>query len=221
MPTKPGHPFRLRPSTSSLKSKMDWKAVSGIAIACALAGLLSGLVLGARGCESQSITKLLQDNAELKADVSRYRFLAKQSEKERAIHAERRHTAERAVKRLEEKQAASATKIKDLRNRVALAGRKRDERNELIDALTVAIGEKDEQINWLNAALDASKEETLSMYSAEQALNKALVASEERADKLEAHVMKDRKKKIAIGVGSGLGGIVLAFGATYAATRVQ
>jgi len=192
---------------------VDWRGIVGIAVACALAGLLSGLVLGARGCESQSVTKLLQDNAELKADVTRYRFLAKQSEKQRAIHAERRHAAERAYERIKAKQAASAKTIKDLRTKVIRAGRKRDERNDLIDALTVAIGEKDEQINWLKAALDASKEETLSMYSAEQALNKALVASEERADKLEAHVMKDRKKKIAIGIGSGLGGVgVMALG---------
>jgi chromosome segregation ATPase len=192
---------------------MDWKGVLGIALACLFAGLLSGLVLGARGCETQGVTKLLQDNAELKANVTRYRFLAKQAEKERAKHAERRHTAERAYERIKAKQVASGKTIKVLRGQVAAAGRKRDERDALIDALTIDIGEKTEQINWLKAALDASKEETTSMYSAEQALNKALVASEERADKLEAHVMKDRKKKIMIGVGSAIGGAgVMALG---------
>jgi chromosome segregation ATPase len=200
---------------------MDWKGIAGIALACVLAGFLSGLVLGARGCQSQNITKLLQQNAELKGDVSRYRFLAKQAEDERAMHAERRHTAERALAAIEAKQVVSTATIKDLRFKVAKAGRKRDERNDLIDALTLSSEEKDEQINWLKAALDASKEETTSMYSAEQALNKALIASEERADKLESHMMKDRKKKIAIGTGSAVGGILLTFGATYAATRVR
>jgi chromosome segregation ATPase len=199
---------------------VDWRGITGIAVACALAGLLSGLVLGMRGCGDGNITKLLQENAELKSDITRYRFLAKQAEKERAKHAERRHAAERAYERIKAKQAASAKTIKDLRTKVIRAGRKRDERDALIDALTVAIGEKDEQINWLKAALDASKEETLSMYSAEQALNKALVASEERADKLEAHMMKDRKKKIAIGVGSAVGGAGLSFLAVYGAGKL-
>lgn len=192
---------------------MDWRGIAGIAVACALAGLLSGLVLGMRGCNDGSITKLLQDNAELKADVTRYRFLAKQAEKERAKHAERRHTAERVVARLEAKQDASAATIKDLRSAVARAGRKRDERNDLIDALTLSNGEKDEQINWLKAALDASKAETTFALDAEHAVNKALVASEERADKLEAHAMKGRKQKILIGVGSAIGGAgVMALG---------
>jgi len=192
---------------------MDWKGVLGIALACLFAGLLSGLVLGMRGCGDENINKLLQENAELKSDVTRYRFLAKQAEDERAKHAERRHTAERAVKRLQEAQEASGQTIKDLRAAVVAAGRKRDKRDDLIDALTLDIGKKTEQINWLQAALDASKEETISMYSAEQALNKALISSEERADKLEAHVMKDRKKKILIGVGSAIGGAgVMALG---------
>lgn len=199
---------------------MDWKGIAGIAVAAALAGLLSGLVLGMRGCGDGNITQLLQDNAELKSDVTRYRFLAKQAEAERARHAERRHTAERMVKRLTEAQATSGKTIKSLRTQVVAAGRKRDKRDDLIDALTADNQTKSEHINWLNAALDAAKAETLSMYSAEQALNKALIASEERADKLEAHVLKDRKKKIFIGVGSGVGGAGIMALATWGAGKL-
>ena len=200
---------------------MDWRGIAGIALATAVAGFVVGITLGMRGCEGQNITKLLQDNAELKGDVTRYRFLAHQAEDERAMHAERRHKAERALAAIQAQQAASDTTIAGLRDKVRKANKARDERDDLIDALTLDINAKKEQINWLQAALDASKEETTAMYSAEQALNKALLASEERADKLEAHAMKGRKQKIAIGVGSGLGGIAIAFGATYAATRIQ
>ena len=192
---------------------MDWKGILGIALACLFAGLLSGLVLGARGCEGESITKLLQENAELKSDVTRYRFLAKQAEDERAKHAGRRHTAERAAAAIAAKEAAANDRIKRLRRRMVQAGHKADERDELIAELDRDRNAKAEQINWLQAALDASKAETTSAIEAEHALNKALVASEERADKLEAHATKGRKQKILIGVGSAIGGAgVMALG---------
>jgi chromosome segregation ATPase len=199
---------------------MDWKGVAGIALATAIAGLLMGLVIGTRGCGDGSVNKLLQENAELKTQVTHHRFIARQAEKERAQQAERRNTAERVVGRLEAKQAASAATIKDLQTKVAKAGRKRDERDTLIDALTLENGAKDEQINWLKAALDASKSETTFAMDAEHAINQALVASEERADKLEKAVMKDRRKKILIGVGSSIGGAGVMALAVYGAGKL-
>lgn len=199
---------------------MDWKAVSGIAIACALAGLLSGLVIGMRGCEDGSATKLLQENAELKAQVTRHRLAATQAEKNRAEQERLRLIAEQAAAAIGVKEAASYDKIKTLRAKVAKAGRERDERDDFIAELEKDRGQKIERINWLEAALEASKAETGFAVEAEQATNKALVASESRADKLEAHVMKERQKKIAIGVGSALGGCALTLASVYAAGRI-
>ena len=118
------------------------------------------------------------------------------------------------------REAAAIDTVKRLRKKVVQADRQRDERDDLIGALDEDREAKDEKIDLLQAALDAAIAEIEAGQTIEAALNTALVASEKRADKLEEHVMKDRRKKIAIGVGSAVGGIAITFGATYAATRL-
>jgi hypothetical protein len=199
---------------------MNWKGILGIALGSAIAGLVLGLVLGMRGCDGGSVTKLLEENAELKVEVSRQRFLAHEAEDEREAHAVRRNDAERQLAAARAKQKASDSTIVDLRGRVARAGRKRDERNDLIDALEGQNAVKDEQIDWVQAALDASKDETVAALQGRLSLDAALVASEKRADKLEKYVMKERPKRILIGIGSAVGGAGVMALAVYGAGRL-
>jgi hypothetical protein len=199
---------------------MDWRGILGIALSSAAAGLILGLVLGLRGCSDGGVTKLLEENAQLKVEVDRQRSKAVEADELRVEHAEGREAAERALAEMQAGKAAAADEVKRLRDKVRKAGRKRDERDELIDAYEGQAAIKDNQIDWLQAALDASKQETTLAVDAELALNRALVASEERADLLEKRVLKDRRKKAWIGVGSAVGGAgVMALG-VYGAGRL-
>lgn len=200
---------------------MTWKGITGLSVGMAIAGMALGLLIGIRGCSDGSPTKLLQENAELKAQVTRHRRYAELAEERRAEQERLRITAERAAAAIGGKAAAADDKIKKLRRRVVQAGREADERDDLIAEIDRDRRAKAERINWLEAALTASKAETGFAVEAEQSVNHALVASETRADKLERHVMKDRQKKILIGVGSALGGAGLALASVYAAGQVQ
>jgi hypothetical protein len=199
---------------------MTWKGILGIALGSAVAGLVLGLVLGMRGCDG-GVNKLLVENAQLKVEVDRQRSLAVEANELRVEHAEAREVAERALAATEVRAVAAGDEVKRLRVKVARAGRQRDERDDLIDAYEGQAVVKDEQIDYVQAALDASKQETSFAIEAEQSVNRALTAQTTRAGMLEKRVMKDRQKKILIGVGSAVGGVALAFGATYAATRVR
>lgn len=189
-------------------------------VAVAIAFVL-GLMVGLRGCDGGATNKLLQENAELKQEVTNARFLIDEAEKRRAEHAVRRNAAERKLKAVEIRETAAVESVVYLRRRVGRERKERDTRDDLIDALDKDIEVKKARIDLLYEALTVAELELEEGHAIEASLNKALLASEKRADKLEKHVMKDRKKKIAIGVGSAAGGILLAFGATYAATRVQ
>jgi hypothetical protein len=195
---------------------MDWKASLGLALACTLLGLALGLMLGMRGCGGGT-SKVLQENAELKAEVTRYKFLASEAEDRRAVHAERGNTAERALAANKAKHAADAGTIKTLQGRVKAAGRKRDERNDLIDAYASQNVVKDEQIDLMGQALDAAKAADAESRTVEARTSDALVSSEKRADKLEKHVLKERPKRILIGVGSAVGASLITLGAVAAA----
>lgn len=198
---------------------MDWKAAAILAVSCLAAGIVLGLTLGLRGCGGGA-SKLLQENAELKAEVTRQRFLADQAEELRAQHAERRNTAERALAAMEEQEAESANTIKHLRRRVVQAGRKTDERDDLIVAIDRDRTKKGQQVDLLEVALAAAADEIAASYDVEAALELALSASEKRADKLERHVMKERPKRILIGVGSAVGASLLTLGSVYAAGKL-
>jgi len=195
---------------------VDWRGILIVAAACLGVGFVGGLTLGLRGCGGGA-SKLLQENAELKSEVTRQRFLADQAEELRATHAERRHAAERALAAAEAREVASKDAIRTLRMRVAKAGRKRDERNDLIDAYAQQAEVKDSQIDLLQEALRAAADEIAASYDVEAALELALVASEKRADKLENYVIKERPKRILIGVGSAVGASLLTLGAVAAA----
>ena len=198
---------------------MDWKGILGLTVAALIVGLALGLVVGMRGCGG-STSKLLQENAELKAEVTRHKFLADEAERLRAKHAERRNTAERELAAMEEQQAASEGTIKDLRVKVAKVNRKRDERNDLIDAYESQAQVKDNQNDLLQAALSAAKDTMDAEFTAHSHTKSALATNEERADKLEKHVMKERPKKILIGVGSAIGGAGVMALAVYGAGRL-
>ena len=199
---------------------MNAKGIAGLSFGMVVAGLVMGLVIGMRGCDDGSATKLLQENAELQAEVTRHRLVAEQARKQREEQERLRVTAEQAAAAIAVKEAEAGDRIRVLRRRIVQAGHEADERDELIVEIDRDRDAKAERINWLEAALAASKAETGFAVEAEQATNKALVASETRADKLEAHVLRDRKKKIAIGVGSALGGCALTLASVYAAGRI-
>jgi hypothetical protein len=196
---------------------MSWKGILGIAASCLVVGLAVGLLIGLRGCGGGGVNKMLAENAELKADVKRFKFLAGESEDRRAVHAERQNTAERAVAAMRAKQAADAGTIKTLEDKVKAAGRKRDERNDLIDAYATKLVEKAAEIDFLGQALDAAKAAAAESLTAEARISDALVASESRAAKLEKYVMKERTKRIMIGVGSAVGASLVTLGAVAAA----
>jgi chromosome segregation ATPase len=189
-------------------------------VAIAIAFII-GLVIGLRGCGSGSASKLLQENAALKQEVENQRFLAKQAEELRAAHAARRNAAERELEAAEEREAEAASTVATLRKRVKAERKKRDARDELIDALDKEMEASKTRAAFLSQALDAAKLELEQSYQIENALNAALRASEQRADKLEKHVGKSRRHKIAIGIGSAAGGAVLTLGAVAAAGRLQ
>jgi hypothetical protein len=192
---------------------MDWRGITILTLGSAAAGIILGVTLGVRGCSDGGVTKLLEENAQLKVEVDRQRSKAMEADELRVAHAEGREAAERALAAMQVDKAAADDKIKRLRDAVRKAGRERDERDDLIDAYEGQAVVKDGQIDWLQAALDASKQETTAAVDAELALNRALMASEERAYMLEKRVMKDRRKKAWIGVGSALGGAgVMALG---------
>lgn len=199
---------------------MNAKGVAGLSVGMAVAGLVMGLVIGMRGCDDGSATKLLQANAELKAEVTRHRLVAEQARKQREEQERLRVTAEQAAAAIAVKEAAANDRIRRLRRTIVQAGHKADERDELIVEIDRDRNAKAERINWLEAALAASKAETGFAVEAERATNKALIASESRADKLESHVMKERQKKILIGVGSAVGGAGLALLSVYAAGQL-
>jgi hypothetical protein len=198
---------------------MNWKGILSIAFICTVVGLMSGLALGMRGCGGGT-SKVLQENAELKADVTRYKFLASEAEDRRAVHAERRNTAERALAANQAKHAADAGTIKTLQGRVKAAGRKRDERNDLIDAYASQAVVKDTQIDLMGQALTAAKDELEESYTVEARTSDALVSSEKRADKLEKHLLKERPKKILIGIGSAVGSVGVTLLSVYAAGQL-
>jgi hypothetical protein len=195
---------------------MNWKGILGIAASCLVAGLVIGLVIGMRGCGGGA-NKLLQENAELKSEVTRQRFLASRAEDLRAQHAERRNNAERALAAAKAKEAKSAGTIKDLRIKVARAGRKRDERNDLIDALEGQNAVKNEQVDMLQAALDIAAEEMDAEFLAHSHTKTALGVSEKRANKLERYVVKEKPKRILIGIGSAVGASLVTLGAVAVA----
>ena len=184
---------------------MTWKGITGLVASVLVAGFVAGLVVGLRGCGG-SASKLLQENAELKADVSRFHALAKDAQAARALHATARHDAERALAAAVEHEVASADTVRRLRARVAKAGRQRDERNDLIDALDRDKGREVMKNGLLTLALESARLELQEADTGEQAWKSALEASERRGDKLERHIMKERPKRILIGVGSALGG---------------
>lgn len=199
---------------------MNWKGILGITLSAAAAGLVLGLVIGLRGCGGGNINQLLQENAELKAEVTRQKLIADEADALRADHAERRKAAERALAEVKVRAAASDGKVKELRAKVKEANHERDERDDLIEALDLDRAEKSEQIDLLQTALSAARDEIATGHTVEAALNKALLASESRADKLEQHAMKDRTKKILIGVGSAVGGAGVMALAVYGAGRL-
>ncbi len=199
---------------------MNAKGVAGLSVGMAVAGLVMGLVIGMRGCDDGSATKLLQANAELKAEVTRHRLVAEQARKQREEQERLRVTAEQAAAAIAVKEAAAGDRIRVLRRRIVQAGHEADERDELIVEIDRDRDAKAERINWLEAALAASKAETGFAVEAEQSVSRALVASEERGDKLEKHVMKERQKKILIGVTSAVGGAGLALLSVYAAGQL-
>ena len=199
---------------------MNAKGVAGLSVGMAVAGLVMGLVIGMRGCDDGSATKLLQANAQLKAEVTRHRLVAEQARKQREEQERLRVTAEQAAAAIAVKEAAAGARIRLLRRRIVQAGHEADERDELIVEIDRDRDAKAERINWLEAALAASKAETGFAVEAEQSVSRALVASEERGDKLEKHVMKERQKKILIGVTSAVGGAGLALLSVYAAGQL-
>lgn len=199
---------------------MNAKGVAGLSVGMAVAGLVMGLVIGMRGCDDGSATKLLQANAELKAEVTRHRLVAEQARKQREEQEALRVTAEQAAAAIAVKEAAAGDRIRVLRRRIVQAGHEADERDELIVEIDRDRNAKAERINWLEAALAASKAETGFAVEAEQSVSRALVASEERGDKLEKHVMKERQKKILIGVTSAVGGAGLTLLSVYAAGQL-
>lgn len=199
---------------------MDWRGISILAVGCLAAGFVLGLVIGLRGCGGGGVNKMLAENAELKAEVTRQRFLANQAEELRAQHAERRNTAERALAAAEVKDAESADTIKHLRYRVVKAGRERDERDDLIDAIDRDRNDKAAKVDMLKMALAAAADEIAASYDVEAKLNLALSASEKRANKLERYVMKERPKRVLIGVGSAIGTAAVTLGAVYGAGKL-
>lgn len=197
---------------------MTWRGILGIALACfVLGGLSVGSVM--RGCGGGT-SKLLTENAELKAEVTRFKFLASEAAESRAIHAKRRHDAERALEASESREATATEQVARLRSRVAAAGRQRDERDDLIEALDQEVVSKAERIDLLTAAVGAAAEEIELGHTVEANLNAALVASESRGDKLEKGLMKERPKKILIGVGSAIGGAGVMALSVYGAGRL-
>jgi hypothetical protein len=195
---------------------MDWRASLILAASCLTAGVVLGLVLGIRGCGGGA-SKLLQENAELKAEVTRQRFLAGQAEELRAEHAARRNAVERELEAAAAKEAESADTIKHLKRRVIRAGRETDERDDLIAAYERQDVVKNNQIDLLHEALSIAAEEMDAEFMAHAHTKTALSASEKRANKLEKYVMKERPKRILIGVGSAVGASLVTLGAVAAA----
>jgi chromosome segregation ATPase len=198
---------------------MNWKGILGIALTCLVLGAAGGLLVGMRGCGGGT-SKLLQENAELKAEVTRHRFLASEAEKARASHATKRADAERALLASESREATATEQVARLRRRVAAAGRERDERDDLIGALDQEVSSKTARIDMLTAAVAAAAEEIELGHAIESSLNAALVASESRADKLERGLMRERPKKIIIGVCSAVGGAGAMALAVYGAGKL-
>lgn len=198
---------------------MNWKGILGIALSCLMLGLAGGLLIGMRGCGG-GVSKLLAENAELKAEVTRFKFLASEAEESRAIHARRRHDAERVAAALQEQNEVTTRTVADLRKKVARAGHKKDERDDLIVALELDGAVKDKRIDLLQAALNLSKEAEEAEFQAHSHTKSALTVSESRAGKLEKGLMKERPKKILIGVGSAVGASLLTLGSVYAAGKL-
>lgn len=169
--------------------------------------------LTARGCENDG--PIVQKDVELQAEVARYRFLAEDAENRRAQAAEARHAAERKAEALKAENAALVKKVRSRPKPSTLE----DAVRQLETCLEV-VEKKTQRIDLVQAALDASKTETSLALEAEENINRALVASEKRADMWRKRAVQDRRKKIAIGIGAALGGAALTLGATAAAGRL-
>lgn len=183
-------------------------------------GFVLGLVVGLKGCDDGDVTKLLAENARLKVEAEEH--LADGAEaSHRAGEAEGRlKAAMEQAEALRAREAASTKTIAALETVVRKAGRARDERDDLIEAQANEL----DRLKRVNLFDQEALQEALirgdEYHFASEAHRKAAEANGKRADMLEKKVRKSRKQKIAIGVGSAVGGMAVAFGATYAATRV-
>ena len=202
---------------------MTWKGVLGTTLAATVLSFVLGLTVGMRGCQDASVTKLLEENARLKVKVQTHEERAQAIAKQRDAESQRRLAIERELEAARAREQAASESVKGLRRiveqRTAKAQCKPE--RELIAALDRDRARKTERIGLLQQALEGAKLEIELGHSAEGELNKALMASEDRADALEKHVGKSRRAKILIGIGSALGGVALTLGATAAAGRLQ
>ncbi len=195
---------------------MSWKGILSIAATCLVAGVVVGLVLGLRGCGGGA-SKLLQENAELKAEVTQHKFDAAEAAVVRLQHAEARNDAELELAARVELAAASADTVRRLRGRVAKAGRERDERDSLIEALDEENGGLLMNNGLLELALESARLELEAVDVGEAAWKSALATSEKRADKLENYVAKEKKRLIWSNIGSALGASLITLGAVAVA----
>ena len=202
---------------------MKWQGILGTTLAAAGLSFVLGLTVGMRGCEDASVTKLLEENARLKIQAERHRADAMLYATQRDAISKAKSETLAKLREAEAMEAAAEETVTTLRKIVrqrTAAAQCKPER-DLIAALDADRENKRQQIDLLKAAVDVANEELELGHSIEAELNKALSASEKRADMLEKKVLKGRKQKIAIGVGSALGGAALTLGAVAAAGRLN
>ena len=184
---------------------MNGKAALGY-LGAVTAGLIMGLVLGAKGCDDGSVTRLLEENARLKIESEKHRADAFAAESGLA-KAQERLAELRAI------QVSHEGEIAALRKKVRQANRPRDERNEYIDAL--------EKENVRLKEIDLFHRDALTAaVTRGDHYQLAAEKEKERADMLEDKVLKGRTQKILIGVGSAIGASALTLGAVAAAGRL-
>lgn len=171
-------------------------------------------VVGFKGCSDEP--PLVQRDAELQTEVERHRILAHQAEERRAKAAHDRDLAKAKLAQLEEENAT-------LSNEILKRPRPTTYRQAVtqLDTCLDVVLRKDQAMDLVKEAVDAYEVELNAASDQTVALQLALEASEERADLWKRRSLKDRRKKIAIGVGSALGGSLLTLGAVAAAGRLQ
>jgi hypothetical protein len=182
-----------------------------------------GLTVGMRGCEDASVTKLLEENARLKIESEKHRADAMLAATQRDNVTKAREATLAELREHEVAAEAAEESIATLRGivRERTAAAKCKPERDLIAALDEDRAVKRQQIDLLTQAVDAAQKELELGHSIEASLNASLAASEKRADLLEKKVLKGRKQKIAIGVGSALGSAALTLGAVSAAGRLN